>query len=273
MKSKATKNVVLSTFILIIVFAIFVTHTLYYLQDLNSYFAILSKNTDMITAVNNSRAANNQNFLYQEAIIACFGAIAALLEIKQVSKLVNLYRSLAYEDVLTHVYSRAALENKFDEIEKHKSAHDITYFLFDMNYLKQINDGYGHKYGDDFLIGMATCLENAFKNEANVYRLGGDEFVATYFNRDRSPEYFLDAIDREVDNWNKTKNKVSVELSFAKGYFRGTWDYADDFFRETLYEQADNMMYEEKEAFHRIHPKSERIDRITKEVKVRRLGE
>lgn len=273
MKSKAIRNVILSTLIFIIVFAIFVIHTLYYLQDLNSYFSILSQNTDMITAVNNSRAANNQNFLYQEAIIACLGTIAALLEIKQVSKLVGLYKRLAYEDALTHVYSRAALEDRFDEIEKSGSARDITYFLFDMNYLKQINDGYGHKYGDDFLIGMATCLKNAFKNEAKVYRLGGDEFVAAYFDRDKSPEYFLDAIDEEVDNWNKTKNKVSVELSFAKGYFRGTWDYEDAFFRETLYEQADNMMYEEKEAFHRIHPKSERIDRITKEVKVRKLGE
>jgi 1,4-alpha-glucan branching enzyme len=67
------------------------------------------------------------------------------------------------------------------------------------------------------------------------------------------------------------KNKIGVQLSFAKGYFRVTWDYNDEYFRETLYEAADDMMYEEKEAFHRIHPKSERIDRVTKEVKVRHL--
>lgn len=271
MKTQAIKNVILSTVIMIIIFAAFVLHTMYYLQDLNEYFSILAKNSEMITAVNNSRYAANQDFIVYELAIALAGIMSVIIEVAQIKKLIRLYRDLAFTDILTNTYSRAALEDTFDDIENRKSATVVTYFLFDMNYLKQINDGYGHKYGDDFLIGMATCLKNAFKGHAKIYRLGGDEFVAAYFDNEKPPEYFLDAIDNEVSNWNKTKNKVSVELSFAKGYFKGSWDYSDEFFRETLYEAADNMMYEEKEAFHRIHPKSERIDRITKEVKIRRL--
>lgn len=273
MKTQAIRNVLLSTFIMIIVFAAFVLHTLYYLQDLNSYFTILSLNTDMIVAVNNSRAATNNAFFLQELVIAAVGVFAAMIEVSQIKKLVNLYKELAFRDILTGVSSRAALEDKFDDIEKHKSLKGITYFLFDMNYLKQLNDGYGHKTGDDFLIGMAECLENAFKGFGQIYRLGGDEFVAVVNGNDSDPNYFLDAIDNEIDNWNNIKNKIDVKLSFAKGYFRGSWDYKDEFFRETLYEQADNMMYEEKEAFHRIHPKSERIDRKTKKVIVKQLGE
>lgn len=271
MKTTAIRNVILSTIIMIIVFAIFVLHTMYYLKDLDSYFDILSLNTDMIVAVNNSRAASNNAFILQELVIAIIGFMSAIIEVSQVRKLINLYKGLAFEDILTGVASRAALEDEFDAIEKKKNVKDITYFLFDMNYLKQLNDGYGHKTGDDFLIGMAECLMNAFERHGRVYRLGGDEFVATYFGKDKDPNYFLDAIDNEVRHWNKNRNKIGVELSFAKGYFRGSYDYNDEFFRETLYEKADDMMYEEKEAFHRIHPKSERIDRITKEVKVRRL--
>ena len=271
MKTNAIRNVILSTIIMIIVFAAFILHTLYYLQDLNSYFTILNQNSDMIMAVNNSRAYTNQTFLVQELIIAAIAVVATLLEVTQIKRLINMYKMLAYQDVLTGVYSRAALEDVFDDIERGKSVKSITYFLFDMNYLKQLNDGYGHKTGDDFLIGMAECLTNVFSKYGTVYRLGGDEFVATYFGDSKDPNYFLDAIDNEIKNWNSTKNKIGVALSFAKGYFRGTYDYKDDYFREILYEQADNMMYEEKEAFHRIHPKSERIDRVTKEVKVRKL--
>lgn len=271
MKTQAIRNVVLSTFIMVIVFAAFVLHTLYYLQDLNQYFTILTQKSDMISAVNNSRAVANQAFFMREIIIAILGAMAVIIEVSQIRRLIDLYKGLAFEDVLTHVYSRAALEDRFDDIEKNKSVRGITYFLFDMNYLKQLNDGYGHKTGDDFLIGMAECLENAFGKDAAIYRLGGDEFVATYFDDEKRPEFFLDRIDEEIRNWNQYKNKIGVQLSFAKGYFRGTWDYNDEYFRETLYEAADDMMYEEKEAFHRIHPKSERIDRVTKEVKVRHL--
>ena len=78
-------------------------------------------------------------------------------------------------------------------------------------------------------------------------------------------------IDKEVDLYNSKFNRTKVDLSFSKGYYTGPYDYKDSYFRDTLYTLADNAMYEEKEAFHRLHPRDEKIDRETKEIIVRKL--
>lgn len=270
MKKQAVRNVILSTIVLVIYFAFFFVYNYQYIMDLDDYFSILTDNSKMITAVNASRYVTNQNFIKYELYIGAIGLVVITLEVLCIRKLVSLYKDLAFRDVLTKVYSRAKLEDVFDKIEDKRNVKDVTYFLFDMNYLKQINDGYGHKTGDDFIIGMTQCLKRAFGKQVNIYRLGGDEFVVLYTGPIDADAY-LDKIEDAVEYWNERINRTNVRLSFARGYFQGTWDYSDPLFRDTLYTEADNMMYEEKEAFHRIHPKSERIDRVTKEIKVRRL--
>ncbi len=270
MKKQAVRNVVLATIVLVLYLAFFFVYNYYYINDLNQYFKILTSNTDMITAVNASRYATNQKFVKYELYLGLAGIVVVGLEIAAIRKMISLYKDLAFRDVLTKAYSRVKLEDVFDKIEAKKNVKTCTYFLFDMNYLKQINDGYGHKVGDDFIIAMGRILRQVFAGKGQVYRLGGDEFVAFCTGND-DPEKFIEKIDEAVDVWNSRSNRINTNLSFAKGYFHGEWDYDDILFRDTLYTEADNAMYEEKEAFHRIHPKSERIDRETKQVVVRRL--
>ncbi len=270
MKRRAVNRLMFMSAVMTAYFIFFFWRSYSYVLDLNKYFGILTENSDMIVAVNASRKQANADFVRMELTLGIIGAVIIFLEILCIAAVIGAYRDLAYRDSLTGVFSRTKLEEDFDRIEDKHHCRNITYFLFDMNYLKQINDGYGHKVGDDFLKAMAECIKRAFRGRGKVYRLAGDEFVALSMSS-CDVENMNQRINDEVLNYNTRKNPIKVQLSFSKGSYSGVYDHTDPYFRDTLYTMADDAMYREKEEFHRVHPKSERIDRVTKEVIVRKL--
>jgi diguanylate cyclase (GGDEF)-like protein len=55
---------------------------------------------------------------------------------------------------------------------------DLLFFLVDLDFLKAINDQYGHHSGDAVLIQMRDRLHEVFRESDFVVRWGGDEFLA-----------------------------------------------------------------------------------------------
>jgi diguanylate cyclase (GGDEF)-like protein len=53
----------------------------------------------------------------------------------------------------------------------------LTVVLADLDYLREINNKYGHLAGDAVLIGVADILRNYFRNYDIVARFGGEEFA------------------------------------------------------------------------------------------------
>lgn len=59
--------------------------------------------------------------------------------------------------------------------QRHHRAFSLLFA--DLDYLKSINDQYGHAAGDRALIAAARILRQAYRSADVVARLGGDEFV------------------------------------------------------------------------------------------------
>jgi diguanylate cyclase (GGDEF)-like protein len=49
--------------------------------------------------------------------------------------------------------------------------------VMDIDHFKQVNDRFGHLYGDEVLILVANILRNSFRSHDRVFRFGGEEFV------------------------------------------------------------------------------------------------
>lgn len=49
--------------------------------------------------------------------------------------------------------------------------------VVDIYHFKQVNDRFGHLYGDEVLILVANQLRSMFRSEDRVFRFGGEEFV------------------------------------------------------------------------------------------------
>jgi diguanylate cyclase (GGDEF)-like protein len=82
---------------------------------------------------------------------------------------------LATLDPLTGVANRRDLDRELEgRIEAHQ---DFCVLLFDLNGFKEINDRYGHLYGDQVLKQLAARLGAQVRARDYVCRWGGDEFL------------------------------------------------------------------------------------------------
>lgn len=82
------------------------------------------------------------------------------------------------KDELTGVRSRAAFKKDVEAFLLNSSV-DSPYamLILDVKNFKQVNDNFGHMFGDNVLIQVADCIiENIHRNDY-VGRLGGDEFI------------------------------------------------------------------------------------------------
>ena len=90
------------------------------------------------------------------------------------------WHDLAYLDELTQLANPAAYKARIDEIQK-LSPPDKTYaiMIFDIDNFKNVNDTYGHHYGNEVLKKTADFFLAHFPGENyEFFRIGGDEFSA-----------------------------------------------------------------------------------------------
>jgi diguanylate cyclase (GGDEF)-like protein len=76
----------------------------------------------------------------------------------------------------------------------------------DIDHFKQVNDRFGHLYGDEILIHFARLMRKTFRAGDLLYRFGGEEFVVV-FGVDRK-EHGVTALERF--------RKAMVEYDFPK---------------------------------------------------------
>lgn len=106
-------------------------------------------------------------------IIGLIGFTRTINELK--SKETKLH-NLATHDNLTNVYNRNGLFERLIEMKQQTSI-KLAVLVIDIDNLKQINDHYFHKAGDEFLKWFAWILKSTTRGNDIVARIGGDEFV------------------------------------------------------------------------------------------------
>ena len=81
------------------------------------------------------------------------------------------YKKLAYADSLTGLFNYTAFKYMKSRWPERT---DWTYIVMDVNWLKQTNDQYGHRAGDELLCCAARCIREAFYRAEDCFRIGGD---------------------------------------------------------------------------------------------------
>ncbi|MDU0354628.1 EAL domain-containing protein [Paraglaciecola aquimarina] len=100
---------------------------------------------------------------------------------------------MAHYDVLTNLPNRSLLtEHLNKEILRCKqNAKELAVVFLDLDGFKEINDLYGHSFGDQILIVLATRLQNTLGENDILSRIGGDEFVAVLTNLAHTEDFRL----------------------------------------------------------------------------------
>jgi diguanylate cyclase (GGDEF)-like protein len=85
----------------------------------------------------------------------------------------------ALRDPLTGALNRAALEEALQrEVEvARRQGTPLGVLFVDIDHFKQVNDTYGHGFGDDVLRAVAHAVSDTIRRSDALYRYGGEEFV------------------------------------------------------------------------------------------------
>ena len=186
---------------------------------------------------------------WQYAVFYCVGLLCFLLQLGRIvlhrirqasdeqAQLEN-YKNLAYVDSLTGLFNYTAFKYMKSRWPEHT---DWTYIVMDVNWLKQTNDQYGHRAGDELLCCAARCIREAFYRAEDCFRIGGDEFaVIAAATDEEAVKAAVETLRRLCAEWDaKEEYPVSIAVGYAMQ--AGRTMTADELFME-----ADAAMYRNK---------------------------
>ena len=165
----------------------------------------------------------------------------------------NVHRQ-AYIDALTSVRNKAAyldiVKRLDEEIEQGTASFGVA--IFDINGLKDINDNYGHEYGDLALIDEANIMIKVF-GKKYVYRIGGDEFIVVLpVDSVQEMSRLFEEVDKVIEQENQTQKPYENPLSLSKGF--AVYQKGKDAAYREVFKRADDRMFEDKAAYYRRFP-------------------
>lgn len=144
-----------------------------------------------------------------------------------------------YQDPLTRLFTRETLRQHL----KNFIPNDQTYAMYmDLDGFKKINDFFGHKFGDQFLIDIAERFIAVWESDVVYYRLGGDEFfIIVYHHSEEMVKARAQKLITMIESLEIEGRTAGVSASI--GVVRITEENKQ---YDTLLDLADRAMYKAK---------------------------
>jgi diguanylate cyclase (GGDEF)-like protein/PAS domain S-box-containing protein len=156
-------------------------------------------------------------------------------------------RALALTDDLTGLHNRRGFRTLSERIcaAQPRSRQPLMLVAVDVDYLKAINDTWGHAEGDRAIMVVAAALKVSFRTSDVVARVGGDEFLCLLPNAGDDDvtqirHRIATRIAREVEEAGDFQIPVTVTVGVAIAPPRTPVDL------DGLMREADRAMYDAK---------------------------
>lgn len=171
-----------------------------------------------------------------EDILLIWGSMAISLVFYYI-----LLRELQFRnDAQTGIKNRLAFEKEMGKYIKIRKNAAIV--VLDINYLKRINDRYGHKEGDDVIINAARIIKKGFISIGEAFRIGGDEFcVICEETTKESVDAALIKLEELLIEINKERT-IKIEMAYGYDFYRKS----DNESIYSIFSKADCAMYAHK---------------------------
>lgn len=175
-------------------------------------------------------------------VIRIAGSLTDITERKLYEKRIE---ELAFKDSLTGLPNRASLYDKLDQLSlKNQQEMLTTVFHIDIDNFKIINDLYGHRFGDSFIMRIASELMDISEPEWFLSRSGGDEFTLIIDNIDSLAEIrkYAEKIQKCI-NKNITVFNQNLDMTCSIGiYIYPEFSVSAD----EIFKNVDLAMYKAK---------------------------
>ncbi|MCX4188111.1 putative bifunctional diguanylate cyclase/phosphodiesterase [Methylophaga sp. OBS4] len=203
--------------------------------------------------------------------------------VKAIYKYTKDLEYYATRDPLTDLHNQRIFWEMLDYEVLRATRHDYKFsiLMIDLDNFKNLNDSYGHSFGDKALQAISDVMRHALRSGDFLARYGGDEFAVILPESDIEQaqlvaQRIFDGL-QSIDLYTPDKGeRVDARLSIGMSVYP---DHADS--SRDLFMFADNMMYKAKshgknraytpdendilEVFQDINEKSLRISKAIKD--------
>lgn len=144
----------------------------------------------------------------------------------------------AMRDQMTLLYHKTAGELQARRRLAAADPEDYAIMLMiDLDNFKQVNDCFGHRFGDEVLERTSDLMRDIFPRGALLSRFGGDEFVV-FMGDHEDPKQLAEQFQEALCGWRNEKCAVHCSIGIVRSATK-------DFNR--LFRMADEAMYQAKQ--------------------------
>lgn len=154
---------------------------------------------------------------------------------------------MAHFDALTKLPNRLLLKDRAEQAitSSHRSKSKAGILFLDLDNFKNINDSFGHRFGDTLLQAVSERLKDVLRESDTIARIGGDEFIVLLSGIDSAGEAARVArkiTDSMREPFALEGHTMSITTSIGISLYPD--DGAD---YDTLMKNSDTAMYRAKE--------------------------
>ena len=153
---------------------------------------------------------------------------------------------MATTDGLTGLANHRAFRRGFD-IMIHRATRrsgPLCFILCDIDYFKNVNDTYGHPFGDQVLKAVAATMVNAVRKVDLVARYGGEEFAIILEDSDeRGGREMAERIRKAIEGMKLKHGNEEVRITMSLGLAVFPKDGEKE---SILISRADKALYQAK---------------------------
>ena len=150
----------------------------------------------------------------------------------------NQLRKQASVDALTGLYNRRSTMEFVNDLVLEKRVFSIC--ISDIDFFKNINDTYGHDFGDTVLVEISKLLKNEVNQKGFVSRWGGEEFLIILLDENGDDAYIKISNIRDkvkAVRLNHGKDEISVKMTYGLTEY----DFSKSF--DENVKEADEKLY------------------------------
>jgi len=180
-------------------------------DDTLGWYLVLEKDTNSISSMFQKSIKGNVIFMLISLVICIMVTTTVFLNYNQ--------RTVAIEntDELTGLSNRKLFSKQYVAfIRKHRERKN-TLFIFDIDHFKDINDTYGHMFGNAILAMVGEELRQTINEYGIAARWGGDEFLGILAVESEEAERILRQFMDTLRNEGKdSRYRVTISVGIAE---------------------------------------------------------